>query len=255
VGVGACLDERWGSATIHCWRGLEWHATGARHESARSSFGADAQRCTASVHAALDRPWPERHRSTALPRLCHRLLNGSGPLSLGPFICRVSCPHHGHTRAGPHICTLLAPVATRYTLSMAISPPSPMLPHVLERLGLTSYLDTLVENGFHNWETVLDITEDDLTALSFKLGHRRTLQREIATFRGVPSTLALDESSPFDQPALSTSALETLARQTQTPPPREKRRYRRHPRPDSDAPKKPKTACMTIPHSCDSKRS
>ena len=123
-------------------------------------------------------------------------------------------------------------------------PPLPQLPQVLERLGLTSYLDALIENGFHSWETVLDITEEDLTALNFKLGHRRTLQREIATYRGLPSSLALDEPSPLDQPVLSTSALETLTRSTQSALPREKRRYRRHPRPDANAPKKPKTACM-----------
>ncbi|KAL1610178.1 hypothetical protein SLS60_001843 [Paraconiothyrium brasiliense] len=128
------------------------------------------------------------------------------------------------------------------------SPSLPMLPDVLDRLGLKSYLDALVENGFHNWDTVLDITEEDLTALNFKLGHRRTLQREIATFRGVPpsTSLALDESNAADQPALSTFALESLIRQTSTPPPREKRRYRRHPRPDNNAPKKPKTAYVNF---------
>jgi len=124
----------------------------------------------------------------------------------------------------------------------------PDLAHVLDRVGLLDYLSILTDNGFHNWETVLDITEDDLTTLNFKLGHRRTLQREIATYRGVPSTLALDsEGNSPDQPALSTSALETLTRQTSTPPPREKRRYRRHPRPDNNAPKKPKTACTPDP--------
>lgn len=132
---------------------------------------------------------------------------------------------------------------------MAISPPSSpstlALRDVLERLGLTEYLQILSDNGFHTWETVVDITEEDLTALNFKLGHRRALQREIATFRGLPSSLSLDpESSPSEPTSLSTSALETLTRQTSTPPPREKRRYRRHPRPDNNAPKKPKTACM-----------
>lgn len=127
-------------------------------------------------------------------------------------------------------------------------PSTPELSAVLERLGLTSYFQVLTENGFRNWETVLDITEEDLTALNFKLGHRRALQREIATFRGVPSTLALEpDSSVPDQTTLSTSALECLARQTSTPPPREKRRYRRHPRPDGNAPKKPKTACTVPP--------
>ncbi|KAH7383778.1 hypothetical protein BKA66DRAFT_511872 [Pyrenochaeta sp. MPI-SDFR-AT-0127] len=134
---------------------------------------------------------------------------------------------------------------------MAISSPSgttlPELGEVLERLGLADYLQVLSENGFHSWETVVDITEEDLTALNFKLGHRRALQREIATFRGVPSSLSLDPESMSTEPtSLSTSALETLTRQTSTPPPREKRRYRRHPRPDNNAPKKPKTAYVNF---------
>ena len=130
-------------------------------------------------------------------------------------------------------------------LSSPSSPSMPVLSDVLGRLGLTGYLQVLSENGFHSWETVVDITEEDLTALNFKLGHRRALQREIATFRGVPSSLSLDPETTASEPtSLSTSALETLTRQTSTPPPREKRRYRRHPRPDANAPKKPKTACM-----------
>ena len=120
----------------------------------------------------------------------------------------------------------------------------PELTEVLGRIGLSTYLPVLSENGFHNWETVVDITEDDLTTLDFKLGHRRALQREIATWRGIPQTISLDLDTASPEPtSLSTSALETLARQQSTPPPREKRRYRRHPRADSHAPKKPKTAC------------
>jgi hypothetical protein len=123
----------------------------------------------------------------------------------------------------------------------------PDLNEILERLGLVAYLQPLTENGFHDWETVVDITEDDLTALKFKLGHRRALQREIATWRGFPASASLEPEAPStNSPTLSTSALETLARLTSTPPPREKRRYRRHPRPDSSAPKKPKTACMSL---------
>ncbi|KAF2267758.1 hypothetical protein CC78DRAFT_47047 [Lojkania enalia] len=124
----------------------------------------------------------------------------------------------------------------------------PILTEVLERLGLSEYLHVLTENGFHNWETVVDITEDDLTTLNFKLGHRRALQREIATFRGVPTSSSLepDLDSP-EQTSLSSSALEKLSRQTGTTPPiREKRRYRRHPRPDNNAPKKPKTAYVNF---------
>lgn len=127
------------------------------------------------------------------------------------------------------------------------SPTSPdLLTEVLGRLGLTEYFQVLCDNGFHSWEAVVDITEDDMTALNFKLGHRRLLQREIATYRGVPQSLSLEPESNSPEPtSLSTSALESFTRQTTTPPPREKRRYRRHPRPDPNAPKKPKTACMT----------
>lgn len=126
------------------------------------------------------------------------------------------------------------------------SPTSPGLPDVLSRLGLTEYLQVLADNGFHTWSAVLDITEDDMTALNFKLGHRRLLQREIATYRGIPQSLSLDPESNSPEPvSLSASALESFTRQTTTPPPREKRRYRRHPRPDPNAPKKPKTACTT----------
>ncbi|KAF1951514.1 hypothetical protein CC80DRAFT_553167 [Byssothecium circinans] len=123
--------------------------------------------------------------------------------------------------------------------------PMPDLLDVLERLKLATYHKALAKNGFYNWESVLDITEEDFTALNFKLGHRRTLQREIATWRGVPSSLSLEEKN-IEQTSLSTSALERLTRQTSTPPPREKRRYRRHPRADSNAPKKPKTAYVNF---------
>ncbi|MBO1765066.1 hypothetical protein JQN64_28255, partial [Escherichia coli] len=99
----------------------------------------------------------------------------------------------------------------------------------------------------HTWAAVLDITEDDLTALNFKLGHRRLLQREIATYRGIPQSISLDPESNSPEPiSLSTSALESFTRQTTTPPPREKRRYRRHPRADPNAPKKPKTAYVNF---------
>jgi len=123
----------------------------------------------------------------------------------------------------------------------------PELPHVLDRLGLDAYSTVLAENGFRNWETVLDITEDDLTVLNFKLGHRRKLQREIANYKGLSVALALEaDGSPGDQNSLCSSALACLTRQTTTPHPKEKRRYRRHPRPDSYAPRKPKTACTLI---------
>ncbi|MCJ1428713.1 hypothetical protein MMC29_006624 [Sticta canariensis] len=55
---------------------------------------------------------------------------------------------------------------------------------ILSRLGLAQYFQSFIEEGFDTWETVLDITEPDLDALNVKLGHRRRLQREIASARG-----------------------------------------------------------------------
>jgi hypothetical protein len=151
-----------------------------------------------------------------------------------PHICHFShCPSASHHRRHP----LMA-------IPTFSSTPIPSLTEVLERIGLTQYAQVLSDNGFHSWESVVDITEDDLTTLEFKLGHRRLLQREIATYRGIPHSLSLEPDLNLPEPtSLSASALESFTRQTTTPPPREKRRYRRHPRADSNAPKKPKTAC------------
>jgi hypothetical protein len=99
------------------------------------------------------------------------------------------------------------------SISASSSSTMPELRDVLKRIGLTDYHQILTENGFGNWETVVDITEDDLTALDFKLGHRRALQREIATYRGIPSSLSLEPETPPAEPTtLSTLALETLTR-------------------------------------------
>ncbi|KAF2496491.1 hypothetical protein BU16DRAFT_428704, partial [Lophium mytilinum] len=57
---------------------------------------------------------------------------------------------------------------------------------ILECFGLEAYHDVLISNGFEQWETVLEITEEDLNALEFKRGHRRLLQLEIAHYREHP---------------------------------------------------------------------
>ena len=52
--------------------------------------------------------------------------------------------------------------------------------HILGELGLRQYLARFLRAGFSTWETLADISEDDLAALNVLLGHRRKLQREIA---------------------------------------------------------------------------
>lgn len=83
----------------------------------------------------------------------------------------------------------------------------------LNRLKLGQYEERLRENGFEDWETVTAVTEADLVELGFKLGDRRKLQQAIR-----------EGSASHLQAAHAT------------------RPYRRHPRPDPNAPRKPKTA-------------
>lgn len=123
---------------------------------------------------------------------------------------------------------------------------------VLERINLSQYHDTLVDNGFDDWRTVSDITEEDLERLGFKMGHKRKLQREIATLRGTAAGGAI----PLATPSSLSAGSETSPPMHQYTPPSTKRkddtgkmeektvkrRYRRHPRPDPKAPKRPKTA-------------
>ena len=92
---------------------------------------------------------------------------------------------------------------------------------LLTQLGLDQYGDCLKENGFEDWETVQEIRETDLIELGFKLGDRRKLQRAIREYR--------ISSAPKTEPSSQQGTRTT-------------RSYRRHPRPDRNAPVKPKTA-------------
>jgi len=108
----------------------------------------------------------------------------------------------------------------------------------LESLGLGQYLNVLIDNGFEDWDTVLEIIEDDIDELGIKLGHRRILQQEIAACRKYRPT-----------PNHSCRPTSTSVTRTTSPTlnsPGRRRRYRWHPRPDPNAPKKPKTAYVNF---------
>ncbi|GAB1310424.1 Non-histone chromosomal protein 6B [Madurella fahalii] len=118
---------------------------------------------------------------------------------------------------------------------------------IFGELGISQYLDAFLEQGFDTWETILDITESDLDALGVKLGHRRKLQRQIANSRGVAPDASL--TSPT-QPSIEELRLQDPCRAD--PPKLEgretvgviitKRKYRRHPKPDENAPERPPSA-------------
>jgi hypothetical protein len=103
-----------------------------------------------------------------------------------------------------------------------------MLSTVLSRLRLNQYEERLKENGFEDWETLTAITENDLAELGFKLGDRRKLQRAIGEYSNSSASPAKEGTRNF-----------SLSSQQSAPT---KRQYRRHPRPDHNAPVKPKTA-------------
>lgn len=48
--------------------------------------------------------------------------------------------------------------------------------------------------GFGTWEDVMDINERDMEKIGMKLGHRRKLQREIASSNGYPSDVPLESN-------------------------------------------------------------
>ncbi|KAH8731470.1 hypothetical protein GQ44DRAFT_722439 [Phaeosphaeriaceae sp. PMI808] len=125
----------------------------------------------------------------------------------------------------------------------------------LARLGLAQYFDAFTAEGFDTWETVLDITESDLSLLSVKLGHRRKLQRAIAESRGQtsdrPLPISLGRTTSVDGSYRSgdESGPESKAKHGEAPTPSAsttgtttKRKYRRHPKPDEYAPERPPSA-------------
>ena len=115
-------------------------------------------------------------------------------------------------------------------------------------LGISQYLDVFLEQGFDTWETILDITESDFDALGVKLGHRRRLQRKIADYRGVSADRALGSparGTPTDdrsQDEARGSGTRGGGRSGGTGRPGAKRKYRRHPKPDENAPERPPSA-------------
>ncbi|KAK4105492.1 hypothetical protein N658DRAFT_121285 [Parathielavia hyrcaniae] len=123
-----------------------------------------------------------------------------------------------------------------------------LLETVFAELGIIQYLDVFLEQGFDTWETILDITESDLDALGVKLGHRRKLQRRIANSRGVapdaslvsPTQSTAEELKPQDyvkpEPPTIESCREVVSLVIA------KRKYRRHPKPDENAPERPPSA-------------
>lgn len=129
-------------------------------------------------------------------------------------------------------------------------------------LGMDRYLERFIEAGFDSWETVLEITENDLDVstlitstvawistdqaqiLNVDLGHRRKLQREIANTKRLARDPAFVTplygiNPPPSSSPRGVSSSSTNVQQDGTPT---KRSYRHHPKPDPKAPERPYSA-------------
>ncbi|KAI1406811.1 hypothetical protein F5Y13DRAFT_9169 [Hypoxylon sp. FL1857] len=115
---------------------------------------------------------------------------------------------------------------------------------IFGELGISQYLDAFIDQGFDSWETILDITESDLDALGVKLGHRRKLQRRIANYRGVaPETsLVSPTRTSIEDARLESNRTESVKTDKPDGAAVAKRKYRRHPKPDENAPERPPSA-------------
>ncbi|KAI0845115.1 hypothetical protein F5Y00DRAFT_273283 [Daldinia vernicosa] len=115
---------------------------------------------------------------------------------------------------------------------------------IFGELGITQYLDAFIDQGFDSWDTILDITESDLDALGVKLGHRRKLQRRIANYRGVaPETsLVSPTCTSIEDARVESSRTESVKSDKPDGATVAKRKYRRHPKPDENAPERPPSA-------------
>jgi hypothetical protein len=84
-----------------------------------------------------------------------------------------------------------------------------------------------------------------MAKMNFKRGHRRKLQRAIREYSSASASHRVYEAENFPLPSDGLPAVEEHSEATPQPSQqaaRATRQYRRHPRPDPNAPHKPKTA-------------
>jgi len=120
---------------------------------------------------------------------------------------------------------------------------------IFAELGLSLYLHDFLEQGFDTWYSILDIKESDFDALNVKLGHRRKLQRKIAKSKGWSSDRALE--TPGHTPNNNCHSVDQKAGGIKADAKDSriqgaKRKYRRHPKSDKNAPERPPSAYVTF---------
>ncbi|KAJ8657896.1 hypothetical protein O0I10_006424, partial [Lichtheimia ornata] len=112
----------------------------------------------------------------------------------------------------------------------------------LEHCGQLKYLETFINEGFESTAAICEVTEDDMIAMDVKRGHRRMIQRQIAATRGImpkyPHSVASETSASFYDSSTMVDNTSTSSGNGNG----KKRKYRRHPKRDKNAPKRPPSA-------------
>jgi hypothetical protein len=118
---------------------------------------------------------------------------------------------------------------------------------VFSWLGLSQYLERLIQAGFDSWDMVMEITEEDLEALNIELGHRRKLQKEIAKSRKLAER-SHHNHDYFPSPMRRGQESVGDGQWHDNPPamPQRKRGYVHHPKPDPNAPERPYSAYVVF---------
>ncbi|GJC84077.1 high mobility group protein B3 [Colletotrichum liriopes] len=100
---------------------------------------------------------------------------------------------------------------------------------IFAELGISQYLGIFLEQGFDTWETILDITESDL---------------RIANSRGLApdASLVSPTRTTAEEPKPEAQRPEQPRPEVKDGPVVTKRKYRRHPKPDENAPERPPSA-------------
>ena len=115
----------------------------------------------------------------------------------------------------------------------------------LSWLDMPQYYEHFIQAGFDSWETILEITEEDLETLDVELGHRRKLQREIANTRRLsqdPGFVTPLYHIPNEGRSTQSRSRSTFTRVDNLTGAPGKRGYRHHPKQDGDAPERPYSA-------------
>ena len=122
------------------------------------------------------------------------------------------------------------------------------LTEIFAELGISQYLQDFIDQGFDTWETILDIKESDFDVLGVKLGYRRKLQRKIANTRGISADRALESPSQSGNDGTEDVKLGSSRGEGKEHVSNAgivqgaKRKYRRHPKTDENAPERPPSA-------------